>query len=76
MPCFCHRRSRACCSVLMQGSAHGTLQMHISLAALAVFCLVAEFAGKAAGNKGKAEAQKRCGVIGFDENENMAQLYW
>ncbi|KAL1939506.1 hypothetical protein VTO73DRAFT_9817 [Trametes versicolor] len=61
MPRFCHSRSWACCSVFMQGSAHGTLQMRISLAVLAMFCLVAEFAGKAAGNKGKAEAQKQCG---------------
>ncbi|KAL1946641.1 hypothetical protein VTO73DRAFT_14745 [Trametes versicolor] len=50
-------------SALTQGSAHGAQQTHVSLAVLAMFRLAVDFASKAAGDKGKAEAEEHVGEI-------------
>ncbi|KAI0637749.1 hypothetical protein C8Q77DRAFT_1087647 [Trametes polyzona] len=50
-------------SALAQGSAHGAQQTHVSLAVLAIFRLAVEFAKRAEGDKGKAEAEERVGEI-------------
>ncbi|KAI0771496.1 hypothetical protein BD413DRAFT_549026 [Trametes elegans] len=50
-------------SALSQGSAHAAQQTHVSLAVLAMFRLAVEYAKKADGEKGKAEAEGRMGEI-------------
>ncbi|EJF63022.1 hypothetical protein DICSQDRAFT_56357 [Dichomitus squalens LYAD-421 SS1] len=50
-------------SALSPGSAHGAQQTHVSLAVLAIFRLTVEYAKKAAGDKGKGEAEERVGEI-------------
>ncbi|KAF8450866.1 hypothetical protein L210DRAFT_3521470 [Boletus edulis BED1] len=46
-----------------QSSAHGAQQTHVSLAVLAMFYMTIEYAQKASGEKGKAEAEERIGEI-------------
>ncbi|KAI0751300.1 hypothetical protein C8Q80DRAFT_1230574 [Daedaleopsis nitida] len=50
-------------SALSPISAHGAQQTHVSLAVLAIFRLTVDYAKKAAGDKGKAEAEERVGEI-------------
>lgn len=46
-----------------QSSAHGAQQTHVSLAVLAMFYMTIEYAQKAKGEKGKAEAEEKIGEI-------------
>jgi len=50
-------------SAFSQSSAHGAQQTHVSLAVLAMFYMTVEYAKKAVGEKGKAEAEERMGEI-------------
>ena len=50
-------------SALSPGSAHGAQQTHVSLAVLAIFRLTVDYAKKAAGDKGRSEAEERVGEI-------------
>lgn len=50
-------------SALSPDSAHAAQQTHVSLAVLAIFRLTVEYARKAAGDKGKGEAEERVGEI-------------
>jgi 20S proteasome subunit alpha 6 len=50
-------------SALSQGSAHGSQQTHVSLAVLAMFRMLMEYAKKAVGEKGKEEVEERVGEI-------------
>ena len=46
-----------------QSSAHGAQQTHVSLAVLAMFYMIVEYAHKANGEKGKAEVEERIGEV-------------
>ena len=50
-------------SALSQGSAHGAQQTHVSLAVLAMSRMCVDYAQKAFGDKGKAEAEEKLGEI-------------
>ncbi|OBZ71914.1 hypothetical protein A0H81_08263 [Grifola frondosa] len=50
-------------AALSPESAHAAQQTHVSLAVLAIFRLAVEYAKKAAGEKGKGEAEERVGEI-------------
>ncbi|KAJ6510140.1 hypothetical protein C8R47DRAFT_964628 [Mycena vitilis] len=50
-------------SALAPGSAHSAQQTPISLAVLAMFRMTVEYAGKAAGEKGKADVEERVGEL-------------
>ena len=47
----------------IEGHAHGTQQTHVSLAVLAMFRMLVEFAKRADGDKGKGEVEERVGEI-------------
>ncbi|KAI6105428.1 hypothetical protein F5141DRAFT_1196464 [Pisolithus sp. B1] len=46
-------------AALTQSTAHGAQQTHVSLAVLAIFHMAVDFAQKAKGEKGKADAEER-----------------
>lgn len=50
-------------SALAPGSAHAAQQTHVSLAVLAMFRMVVEYAQKAIGDSGKGEVDERVGEI-------------
>ncbi|KAI6122798.1 hypothetical protein EV401DRAFT_2056399 [Pisolithus croceorrhizus] len=50
-------------AALTQSTAHGAQQTHVSLAVLAIFHMAVDFAQKAKGEKGKADAEERVGEI-------------
>ncbi|KAG1753688.1 uncharacterized protein EDB91DRAFT_1099336 [Suillus paluster] len=50
-------------TALSQSSSHGAQQTHVSLAVLALFHMSVDFARKASGEKGKAEAEEKMGEI-------------
>jgi 20S proteasome subunit alpha 6 len=50
-------------SALSQGTAHGSQQSHVSLAVLAMFRMLIEYAKKAMGEKGKEEVEEQIGEI-------------
>ncbi|KAG1813419.1 hypothetical protein EV424DRAFT_1416982 [Suillus variegatus] len=50
-------------AALSQSSSHGAQQTHVSLAVLALFHMSVDFARKASGEKGKAEAEEKMSEI-------------
>jgi 20S proteasome subunit alpha 6 len=50
-------------AALSQSSSHGAQQTHVSLAVLALFHMSVDFARKASGDKGKAEAEEKMSEI-------------
>ncbi|KAG2362010.1 hypothetical protein BDR07DRAFT_1407983 [Suillus spraguei] len=50
-------------AALSQSSSHGAQQTHVSLAVLALFHMAVDFARKASGEKGKAEAEEKMSEI-------------
>ncbi|OAX43076.1 hypothetical protein K503DRAFT_766174 [Rhizopogon vinicolor AM-OR11-026] len=50
-------------TALSQSSSHGAQQTHVSLAVLALFHMSVDFARKASGEKGKAEAEEKMSEI-------------